>query len=64
MQVFAILCMKLPEKNSDKMEKAIQWMVLIKGTQAKILAELKESKDTKTQIINHLNQFVSKRDVD
>ena len=47
-----------------KMEKAIQWMVLIKGTQAKILAELKESKDTKTQIINHLNQFVSKRDVD
>ena len=52
------------EKIVIKMEKAIQWMVLIKGTQAKILAELKESKDTKTQIINHLNQFVSKRDVD
>ena len=27
-----------------KMEKAIQWMVLIKGTQAKILAELKRVK--------------------
>ena len=44
MQVFAILCMKLPEKNSDKNGEAIQWMVLIKGTQAKILAELKRVK--------------------